>query len=249
MAKDISETIREVREKRGMTQRQLADMSGVSRNTVINWEGKKRTPDADDIRRLALALNTTAAYLMGETDDPTPKSPPQTEIRDTFICDVHDVEIHDFITRIIRLPVFSKATIACAGFGNGGMDGIVEEVTEFLEMPADVVGGISADKDKFPFVVSVEGDSMKDAGIPDGCQIVVNPLEPVYDGDPALVRFGIQNELAVKWVFWHKDRSVEIRSASLLYPPKTFDREDIELGLSHVVGKVMKILNDPKRGI
>ena len=49
-------------------------------------------------------------------------------------------------------------------------------------------------------------------------------------------------------VYWGKDCSVEIRSASLRYPPRTFDREEIDRGEFRIIGRVVHILLAPKRG-
>lgn len=150
----------------------------------------------------------------------------------------------------VRVPVLSKASTACAGFGNGGMSEIVAEAVDFMDLPQSVVGIISVDIEKRPFIVDVEGDSMMEAGISDGCRIVVNPAEEVTDGDAALVCFGLQSNVAVKWVYFNKqDGSVEMRSSSLRFPPKTFTAEDIEMGLFRIVGKIMSTLGKPKKGI
>jgi phage repressor protein C with HTH and peptisase S24 domain len=91
----------------------------------------------------------------------------------------------------------------------------------------------------------VEGDSAEDADIPDGCEVVVNPEEPVRNGDSAVVRYGIDKDIAVKWVHWDSDKGVEIRSSTLRYPPKRFTKEDIENGLFFVCGRVMRTLGKP----
>ncbi|WP_274531983.1 LexA family protein [Aminobacterium colombiense] len=109
---------------------------------------------------------------------------------------------------------------------------------------------MSVDADKHPFAVFVEGDSMEGAGIPDRSTVVVNPAEEVYDGDTALVCFGRQNEWAIKWVYFNKaDGSVEIRSAAPQYKPMVFTKEDIELGLFCIVGKVTRLTAEPRKGI
>ena len=77
----ISERIRQRRTELGLKQEELAEILGVSRNTVINWEGKKRNPDSGMIVALARALQTSISFLMGEADNPAPQ-PPQDDIID-----------------------------------------------------------------------------------------------------------------------------------------------------------------------
>ncbi len=91
---------------------------------------------------------------------------------------------------------------------------------------------------------------MEGADIPDRSTLVINPAEEVYDGDAALVCFGRQSEWAIKWVYFDtKDGSVEIRSAAPQYKPMVFTKEDIELGLFCIVGKVTVYTGTPRRGI
>lgn len=47
----------------------MEEESGYSRNSIINWETGVRVPRADILLDLAKLLNTTAAYLLGETED------------------------------------------------------------------------------------------------------------------------------------------------------------------------------------
>ncbi|SMG40688.1 DNA-binding transcriptional regulator, XRE-family HTH domain [Dethiosulfovibrio salsuginis] len=68
----LAERMKSLRAKAGLNQKDLADITGISRNTVINYEGGKRVPDADSLVEIAKALKTTSSYLNGETDDPSP---------------------------------------------------------------------------------------------------------------------------------------------------------------------------------
>mgnify|MGYP002626529110 CR=1 FL=1 len=60
----ISEKIRELREKAGLTQEELADRVGVQRNTVWRWENGKAKLKADNIQRLSFIFNVEPASLM-----------------------------------------------------------------------------------------------------------------------------------------------------------------------------------------
>ena len=68
----IREKLIQSRKKLGWTQQDLANKSGFSRSSIINWETGRRAPRSVDIERLAKALGTSAAYLMSETDNPEP---------------------------------------------------------------------------------------------------------------------------------------------------------------------------------
>ena len=71
MAADVSlgEQIRGARERRHMTQQQLADLLGVDRKTVDNWENRRTSP-----RNRMGALVEWAPELGGEEPDPNEKA-------------------------------------------------------------------------------------------------------------------------------------------------------------------------------
>ena len=58
------QTIRELREKRNMTQAELAEMIGVSSKTVSKWETAKGLPDISLLQPLAQALGISVIELL-----------------------------------------------------------------------------------------------------------------------------------------------------------------------------------------
>ena len=67
---NLFERIINARKQVRSTQAELADKIGLSVQTVGRWERGERLPDAEELVKLALALDTTVAYLLGETDNP-----------------------------------------------------------------------------------------------------------------------------------------------------------------------------------
>lgn len=67
MAKeDMARKIKELRQERGLTLEQVANVVGVGKSTVRKWEtGMIANMRRDKIADLAIALGTTPAYLMG----------------------------------------------------------------------------------------------------------------------------------------------------------------------------------------
>ena len=61
--------LREQREILGISQESLAEKVNVHVNTIRRWEQGKQVPDITKLNRLAEALNTTVAYLSGETSE------------------------------------------------------------------------------------------------------------------------------------------------------------------------------------
>ena len=61
-------TIRNIREKKGITQAQLAEILGVSNKTVSKWETAKGLPDITLIEPLSKALSVSVMELIsGDT--------------------------------------------------------------------------------------------------------------------------------------------------------------------------------------
>ena len=66
MENEMSRKIKRLRQERGMTLEQVADIVGVGKSTVRKWEtGMIANMRRDKIQALATALGTTPAHLMG----------------------------------------------------------------------------------------------------------------------------------------------------------------------------------------
>lgn len=108
---DLAQKIRLLREKRGMTLQQVADIVGVNKGTVGKWE----RGDVDNIQRknippLAKALGVSIPYLMDWYDD----TPPENNFSENadFIPDLlSDSVLIDYVKKIMRLSEEHKRTI------------------------------------------------------------------------------------------------------------------------------------------
>lgn len=61
-------TIKRLREEKGITQKQLADLVGVERSTVAKWETGTAFPGGAKLPKLARALGCTVADLFKEIE-------------------------------------------------------------------------------------------------------------------------------------------------------------------------------------
>ncbi|AZO93464.1 helix-turn-helix transcriptional regulator [Halocella sp. SP3-1] len=61
----FGEKLKEIREKSGMTQKQLADKIGVNRATIAGYETKGKEPSYDTLIKIAQTLNCSLDYLLG----------------------------------------------------------------------------------------------------------------------------------------------------------------------------------------
>lgn len=61
--------IASMRGYRRMSQEQLGKRVGVTKQTISGWENERRVPDADAIVKLCAALDCSANYLLGLSDN------------------------------------------------------------------------------------------------------------------------------------------------------------------------------------
>lgn len=66
---ELGDKVKELRERAGLTQEELAGEMGVQRNTVWRWENKKANLKADNIQRLASVLNIDASELVASAEE------------------------------------------------------------------------------------------------------------------------------------------------------------------------------------
>ena len=65
----FSEILKELREDHDHTQADLADLLGVAKSTVSNWEQKKSEPSFDQLCRNCDMYGVRADYLLGRRND------------------------------------------------------------------------------------------------------------------------------------------------------------------------------------
>lgn len=61
----LGDRLREMRKKRGLTQREVAEPIGIAVSTLGMYESGKREPDVDTLKKLARFFNVTVDYLTG----------------------------------------------------------------------------------------------------------------------------------------------------------------------------------------
>ena len=64
MKYEIGTRIRKYRERRGLSQKELAQIIGVSNSRVSNWEQGINRPDADILAGICTALNVSPSELL-----------------------------------------------------------------------------------------------------------------------------------------------------------------------------------------
>lgn len=66
----LAQNIKKARTDKHLSQRALADIIGVSQQTVGSWEVGRTSPDNEMLKKLAAFFNVSVDYLLGCTDEP-----------------------------------------------------------------------------------------------------------------------------------------------------------------------------------
>lgn len=70
MGENFNENLRAVRERKGLTQKEVAESIGVAKSTYSLYESGNREPNIQTIKKIADLLNTSADELLGLNDEP-----------------------------------------------------------------------------------------------------------------------------------------------------------------------------------
>jgi transcriptional regulator with XRE-family HTH domain len=63
--------LREAREKKGLSQRELGEQCGVSNRMIYRYEGNNADPSSTILMKMAIALGVSTDYLLGLVAAPT----------------------------------------------------------------------------------------------------------------------------------------------------------------------------------
>lgn len=107
---DFSNRLRDIRKLNGLSQQQLADLIGVSRQTLSKWETGVALPDVDNLISLAEALHVTTDYLLVREEKIDSDNPRSTCRRLRKKYD-HTYELIGYFVAVIVLVI---ALVGCA---------------------------------------------------------------------------------------------------------------------------------------
>ncbi|AXK65964.1 XRE family transcriptional regulator [Burkholderia sp. IDO3] len=172
----IGTRIRDLRTAKFLTGQQLADVFGISRGSVSEWENGRSKPDSEKLVRLAEVLDTTVEYLLnGDMNAPkhhTASAVTRARLRGAAQQPLKNVD--EVESNVTEWPVGKLPLISWVQAGEWS-----EIVDNF--QPGDAEDWIAC---PFPsgrhgFVLRVVGDSMYNPGgdisFRDGDFISVNP--------------------------------------------------------------------------
>jgi len=69
---EFAKRLKFIRKQLGITRKELGKITGIDPSLISRYERGERTPTIDNLSIIAKALNISADYLLGLTDNPTP---------------------------------------------------------------------------------------------------------------------------------------------------------------------------------
>jgi transcriptional regulator with XRE-family HTH domain len=66
---ELKDRLKELRTKKGLYQKELAERLGVGRSTVAAWETGSKRPEGRTLEQIADLFSVSVDYLLGRTDD------------------------------------------------------------------------------------------------------------------------------------------------------------------------------------
>ncbi len=88
--------IKQIREQKGFTQKQVADAVGVTATTILNWANGIYEPSSSDLIKLSKFLDTSIDYLVGLDE------PHQEEILRRCLSDLDKEKLVELVVQACR---------------------------------------------------------------------------------------------------------------------------------------------------
>lgn len=212
----VGDRIRQVRQEQDVTQQELADYIGVSKQAVYKYENNIVTNiPTDKVDAIAKRLKVSPAYLMGWEEQPEPQKAAKPTIPPGFMP----------MPKMRKVPLIGN--IAC-----GDPITAIQNREGEIDAPEDM---------RCDFALRCKGDSMIGAGIHNGDAVYIHIQPEVENGEIAAVRIG--EEATLKRVYYTGD-TLTLMPANDAYAPLVYTGHQLEevqiegrvMGWTHWVG-------------
>ena len=223
----LPNNLREMRDRKGLSQQRLADIIGVNRATIRRWETGESKITLDMATKIAHALGVTTDELMTTSTSENENAPAGTKPGEG----VKDKQID--MTGWLTIPIVSREWTACCGAGISAAD-ITNNDEGVVKVDRKMFYRI--DDHRMPFAIHCEGDCLESAGIRDGYLAIINPAEEPMNGAIVLVTLG--GSLSLKYFNAMPNGDVLLRSDRdpVRLTPEQMERD--EFGIIGVLADV-----------
>ena len=220
MAK-FSERLRALRKEAGLSQAELARLTGTTKSSVNMYERGEREPGLERLEVFANYFNVDMDYLLGKSDikNKLAWSPDTSDVFPKVAG----------VKNIIPIPRIVKKIPLYDGIACGDPMFADSQEVDLMELP----DGIRAD-----FALRCYGESMINAHIRDGDIVYIRKQEDVDDGEIAAVL--IDDDATLKRVF-HKPYGLLLMPANDAFEPMVYTGGE---GLTiRIMGKAVACLS------
>lgn len=212
----IGRRIKELREKHGMSQVDLADKISVSKQTLYKYEnGIITNIPSDKIESIAKILRASPSYIMGWDNA-------EASAGDDCFANLKEIPNNIVPISAVKVPLIGE--IAC---------GEPIEADEEIEYYVEPGAPIHCD-----FALKAKGDSMEGVNlkIHDGDIVFVRKQSTVENGEIAVVI--IDNDATLKRVYYYPDdKKLVLQAENSKYAPFVYVGPELET--VHILGKAV----------
>lgn len=112
--KILGQRLKQLRKNKNITQSELGKIINVGKSTISQYESGISNPDYETLKKLADFFNVSTDYLLGRTDNPTPKvnDPIKKETMtdrldnkktpDSNLVEINDIELKEMVNWLIQ---------------------------------------------------------------------------------------------------------------------------------------------------
>ena len=212
--------IKDLRKRQGLSQKDLADMLGVSQNAVSQYESGKRVPSLDMLVKIANILSVSADYLLerGTTNE------------QPFGRQIKEVPKVDITEDTMMIPLV--ASLRC------GYDyqGVPYEIIKPVQVPS----AYAKKWGKNIVAMKAVGNSMSPT-IVQGDMIICKPGDGWEDGN--IVVFSVNDSDTIKRIRHSNDGGIDLIPDNPSFQTMHYTPEELDIYQAKVLGRVLKALS------
>lgn len=199
----LSERLIKMRNEKGLTQYEVANLLNIPRSTYAQYELGRRQPDYDTLKKLADFYNATTDYLLGYSN---------SNMIVAESAGIYGVDEDD----LFKVPIIG--TIQC------GKPILADhDIEGYMYVDKSIIRVNPKDK---LFYLRVKGDSMAPKFQP-GDLVLVRQQSTVDDGDIGVVL--IDNEDATLKKIFKSNGTVWLHSLNPAYEPMKYKAEEVRI--------------------
>jgi repressor LexA len=201
--------LKELRKQKGYTQAKVAKIMGISQNNYSYWENGKVKIDGESIKKLADLFGTSVDYILGRTEQPSPKLPPYKNIYP--------------LAPPVKMSVLDEA--------NAGASVSEQACFSYWEFPDEEYG------DGNHFMLKVTTDSMAPQ-IPVGTSVIIRNQNYADMGQVIAFAFGDGNA-TLKRYYPQPDGTILLKGDNPASEIYLIAPQQLQTGDAHIIGRAI----------